>query len=937
MSVSQTHPFLRRPVRIFASAIATALAVPGAGESADDESVDDAGALEVIVVTAEKREEDILKVPLTVSAFNDRLIEELGMTNDKDIEQLVPGLQFGNDNVRWGQGTVIRGIGSRNWGEVHSDLAVATYVDGVYTRSGFAIAPNLFDVERLEVGRGPQGTLNGRNSVAGSISYVNKKPTDEWEAELLTEFTDQFTQRYNVAFGGPLGDQLSFRVTGGYHDGDGGQENIGFGDDYDAPHQTSFAPQLRLRTDRLDVNLRYARTEDTGSPETTVLLYDPRRDLPYNCWQEDTDSFSFLPADQTEAMGDTTVIIDGEEVELISCDGGTPESPTNKWYLYGEPSPAVEDCEGVIAIRCDELENRVNFNRSGVSDTSRESWTLNADFNLSETLTVRYTYGRSDVQHFGSEDLDKTNRVPSAADPTLSADAGVGFRDESLSWPYYEDNMSHELQLFSHFDGPLNFIAGLYYYENSADNRDLAQYFSHPLRFTNSDETARQVDIDDDGEGDFADCADFLENYVLPLFEEEEEEEDEGGFAFGVGCPEGQLLAELGNSPTDHLNRGVTISRSETVTRALFLSGDYRFNEQWAVSGGLRWTEDEKSQDRNGDVGWFTMRVDGPRWGLAPGGVVMYFFEDAPADGIHAWDALIWNVSVEYTPVDTAMVYGRISTGYRAGSFTLCDFCGANTIFGQTVDEETLINYEVGVKGWFFDQRLNIRSAAFRNDYDGYQINALTVNPRFDLSPFAESPIIEFIDNIDDTTIWGAEAEATFYINENWRVSGFYSYLDSSLGPFQSIISGDPDPDVRLWEHLDWDSGEMIVTPYAAPKEITGGKLSMQAKHKAAVTAVFEKALDPGLGAVQLLGTWSYTGERFPQIQNIEEQRLPGYGRLDLRATWMSANGQWSATVYLQNAFDKIGVQEVLVGRAPNGTLTEPRQAGVQVRWRPQF
>ena len=60
--------------------------------------------------------------------------------------------------------------------------------------------------------------------------------------------------------------------------------------------------------------------------------------------------------------------------------------------------------------------------------------------------------------------------------------------------------------------------------------------------------------------------------------------------------------------------------------------------------------------------------------------------------------------------------------------------------------------------------------------------------------------------------------------------AAFIAFLDSEFGPFQSIISGDPDPDIQLWEHLDWDSGEMIVSPYSAPKTITGGKLPMQAK-----------------------------------------------------------------------------------------------------------
>ena len=118
--------------------------------------------LEEIVVTATKREQSILEVPVSMSAFSEQMIETLGMTNADDLEQLVPGLQFGDDGEKVGQGTVIRGIGSRLHGETHSDLAVATYVDGVYTSARFGIAPNLFDVERVEVARGPQGTISAK-------------------------------------------------------------------------------------------------------------------------------------------------------------------------------------------------------------------------------------------------------------------------------------------------------------------------------------------------------------------------------------------------------------------------------------------------------------------------------------------------------------------------------------------------------------------------------------------------------------------------------------------------------------------------------------------------------------------------------------------------------------------------------------------------------
>lgn len=81
---------------------------------------------------------------------------------------------------------------------------MATYVDAVYTIGTYGVAPNLFDAERIEVARGPQGTLNGRNSIAGSISYFTKRPSNEWDSLFQAEFTDQTTQRYNGAFGGPI-------------------------------------------------------------------------------------------------------------------------------------------------------------------------------------------------------------------------------------------------------------------------------------------------------------------------------------------------------------------------------------------------------------------------------------------------------------------------------------------------------------------------------------------------------------------------------------------------------------------------------------------------------------------------------------------------------------------------------------------------------------
>ena len=316
-----------------------------------------------------------------MSAFSEQMIEELGMTNPNDIEQLVPGLQFGDNGEQVGQGTVIRGIGSRLAGETHSDLAVATYVDGVYTIGTYGVAPNLFDVERIEVARGPQGTLNGRNSIAGSISYFTKRPTDEWDSLFQVEFTDQTTQRYNVAFGGPIAGNLSFRINGGFYTGDGAQENSGLGGDYAAPDQTTFTPQLRYKTDRLDVNVRVALVNDDGSPRMQVPLSERNR---------------------------TSECI----VDPLSRDED-PECETNFWYLYTGPLPSVpEGCApGTPGFECGDISNKLHVNRPGISGSEGDQRTVSADYQLTESFSLRYNYGSTDNYQQVTRDNDFTNRV----------------------------------------------------------------------------------------------------------------------------------------------------------------------------------------------------------------------------------------------------------------------------------------------------------------------------------------------------------------------------------------------------------------------------------------------------------------------------------------------------------------------------------------------
>ena len=880
---------IRLSNRVAAALAAALVASPclAADEATDEEQT----FIEEIIVTAEKREENILEVPLTMSAFSEQMIEESGMANNNDLEQLVPGLQFGDDH-----GTAIRGMMSQLNREGHTDLAVAVYVDGVYTVDSYGIAPNLFDMERVEVARGPQGTLNGRNSVAGSISYFSKRPTEEWDAEVLTEFTDQFSQRYNIAFGGPLSELASFRVSGGYFEGDGAQKNAGTGNDHDAPDQYSIAPQLRFKGDRFDVNLRYEYTEDTGIPSIQVSLAEVPRDDPI-----------IFPA---------FYLYDVEIPSIENCD---VEPITG----IGNARAAVEGAMLASAVPCDDPKNIILSNLDASRDDNTERITVHADFDITERLTVRYTFGDTKTRTINTRDRDLTSRLPSAADPLLASDAPVPLVNGEFDFVFDNDEHSHELQLISNFDGPFNFVAGLYTYENAAFYRvgvfDYGPFDGGLPRDTDPDQAAQ-------AQG-YANCQDMLENFFAPVF----------GFDIDPAAGVWWYCPTLGVDPFDTYTSDFSqfftfATAASSDTRAVFANVEYDLNDQWRLAGGLRYTEDEKVQQSN--LFDQVSNVIGIPLGITGSGVGARTTELGRA---FIWDDLIWHITAEYSPRDNALIYGRLSTGYRAGGF---NSLRPEEDSSNVIGEETLMNYEVGVKGLFLDDRLMLMAGAFYNDYDGFQLNSRQEAPADQLGPNDMSPYREYTANIDGTEIWGFEAEAVFHVDERWRLAGFYNYLDSEVGEFATFVAGDPDAPTREWTYIDLATGQQITTNITGPRDVTGSQLPQQPNHKLSFTAAYTTPLQD-MGTLQLLSIFSFTGKRWPNIGNVPIQEIPSYERWDLRANWTSVDEQWAVAVYVQNVLNKVGLQEWIptstVGQPAMARLTESREFGVQVRWRPQF
>jgi iron complex outermembrane recepter protein len=186
-------------------------------------AADEGATLEEVIVTAQKRDESELKVPIAMSTIDEKALEALQVSSVLDLEGTVPGLSIGYYSTA--PKIAIRGIGSEalNYG---GDPGVAFHADGVYIGREAATQAAFYDIERVEVLRGPQGTLYGRNTTGGSINVIFRKPTQEFDAELSGAYGNHGTYEVGGVINGPLSENVAARLSLKRDFGDGSTPNV---------------------------------------------------------------------------------------------------------------------------------------------------------------------------------------------------------------------------------------------------------------------------------------------------------------------------------------------------------------------------------------------------------------------------------------------------------------------------------------------------------------------------------------------------------------------------------------------------------------------------------------------------------------------------------------------------------------------------------------
>jgi iron complex outermembrane receptor protein len=189
-----------------------------------------AGAIEEVIVTATKRAASLQDIPVTVNAFSAATIQEAGITNAEDVALLTPSLNINTNTNPFSARMTIRGIGTSQT-DPALEPSVGLFVDGVFLgRTGLGMS-DLTDIERIEVLQGPQGTLYGKNTNAGAISVITRKPSLEGtEGYVEASVGDYGMGRLTASVTGPISDNVAYRLSGSVHQRDGYYDNAG-GDD----------------------------------------------------------------------------------------------------------------------------------------------------------------------------------------------------------------------------------------------------------------------------------------------------------------------------------------------------------------------------------------------------------------------------------------------------------------------------------------------------------------------------------------------------------------------------------------------------------------------------------------------------------------------------------------------------------------------------------
>jgi len=675
--------------------------------------------LEEIVVTAQKRAESLQDTPIAITAFTATALADKGINDISEIANFTPGLVFDTTSpiggVSSGAAVFIRGIGNTDF-SLTTDPGVGTYVDGVYVARSVGGVLDVLDVERIEILRGPQGTLFGRNAIGGAINIVSRAPAEEFEAAIEGTIGNDGRANVRASIDIPFSDtfkssfSLSSKNRDGFVDrplvGDqlGDEERISFRGSFD------FTPN-----DKWDFQASFDYTDIDESAAPSV-------GLGFTVGPGPTRNAPPAPPNGAGVLGVAFL-----QDNALPLPTGTTVNP----FI-----PGVPEFFGVIGNGLGLLSSSV------VNDIDAD-----VSFGTGQQFSEVEVTGASFVAnyHGNNFDLKYTGSFRNTQSQFANdADNSPFQLTEIVNDNYDVDQQTHELQLTgTAADGKFKYAAGVFLFdEDGTDDVNVPVSIPTP----------------DFGPGSGAVFEATIRND-----------------------------AEVDNS-----------------SEAAYFQGTYDFNDVWAVTGGIRYTEDDKGYAFTQVIGAniandplvFLPPIPAFQAQLEEGGPLVQGFIPLVGDGTGAvsetFSETQFKFGVDAQINDNTLWYYSFSQGFKSGGFVLRYVAAVPEAL--SFDPETLDTHEVGVKWQSPDSRYRINAAVYTSEYEDIQVT---------LFDALGGPIT---DNAGTADINGFELELTALLSDNFKLDLAYGYIDAE---YTSIT---PPTDVVLSSVVDIDA-DLVNTP----------------------------------------------------------------------------------------------------------------------------
>ena len=867
-----------------------------------------------IVVTAQRVSERLQDVPLAVTALSAEIIANKNITDVTRLQDLAPGLQVGRSGSDARPN--IRGINTEAIG-ANSDPRVAFYVDDIYqSRTSQALA-GFVDLERVEVQRGPQGTLYGRNSFGGNIALYSATPKPDFGAGISVLYGNFNRLRTEGFVNVPLSASIQTRVAAMYEKMDPYVKNTSTGSGLGDEDQVFVRGSIRIAPEgsNFEANLRASYWDQRGNGisafgyKSLGTPYDP--------------SLIRAPG-STLTIGNRTVTFPN------GFNGGSAFGINS--FINSRFRDGILDTTGTNGVRADlglPIETdpyKINFDTVTIRKTQNTTLSANLSYDFGG-VGVRSITGYADFFSVRSSDND-FSPAPIAID---------------YNWTRVK-TFSQELQLLStDKTSAFQWILGSYYYNDKVEERFLSD---NNLNFFTT------------GTG--------------PLYP---------GGAIGL-TPTGSISATRDDAFSPVLVR--------TKSYAAFAQASYKLTDRLRVTGGIRYTSDDKDYRAGVTNGTLTPK---------PAGVTNFAFaleqpvdytcgstttaqgttsaaqgSTTPATFIQCGKAKFkfttFRGAIDYKIAPDHLLYASVSTGRRSGGFNNVLQDPSNPALGVIAFQpEKVTAFEIGTKNQSFDRKLTLNVAAFYNKFGGLQVQRQVPAPN-------GLTTLSIIENSGKGRSYGVEAEAVIKPTRALTVGLAVVYLNSQYTDYETGtaanglrgVLGCPaatNPAVSTSTGRDYACEAGGFSPNGFP--FLNG-LSDPSRFRQVATLpngnpVFNYIIAGGSQGykanIPLSPRWTVNanvaydisiagGKLTPSAQlyfnagydnldlNLPIAKTPSFTKTDLRLTFVSAAGRYTIQGYVENLEDIAVLNRTAIGanRSINASYAMPRTYGIKAAFR---